>query len=94
MKKVEREGGGFFHYDGTTACFSSLLKAGRNEEILQLIDKGPKNFSFYRMWGVKALLAMGKKAQALRYAEESRDMYTSSSHISKQCQEILLSSGL
>ncbi|MEW6553733.1 MAG: hypothetical protein AB1384_05555 [Actinomycetota bacterium] len=76
------------------ACFSSLLKAGRNEEILELIDRGPKSFRFYREWGVKALLATGKKARALRYAEESRDGYTSSSYISRQCQEILLSSGL
>lgn len=46
------------------------------------------------MWGVKALLAMGKKAQALRYAEESRSEYGSSANISRECQEILLSSGL
>jgi hypothetical protein len=30
---------GFFH--GTTACFSALLRAGRHEEILALLDKGP-----------------------------------------------------
>ncbi len=95
IRKIEaRKGSGFFHYQGTTACFSSLLKAGRNEEILELIDGGPRSFQFYRMWGVRALLAMGKKAHALRYAEESRDGYTSSSNISRQCQEILLSSGL
>ena len=88
------KGSGFFHYQGTTACFSSLLKAGRNEEILELIENGPRSFQYYRMWGVRALLAMGKKAHALRYAEESRDGYTSSTYISRQCQEILLSSGL
>lgn len=95
IRKIEEEeGGGFVYYQGTTAYFSSLLKASRNEEILELIDNGPKSFRYYRMWGVKALLAMGKKAQALRYAEESRDRYSSPTHISRQCQEILLSSGL
>lgn len=95
ISKIEAErGSGFFHYQGTTACFSSLLRAGRNKEIIDLIESGPKNFSFYRDWGVKALLAMGKKAQALRYAEESRDGFSSSLQISLQCQEILLSSGL
>ncbi len=95
IMRIEAErGSGFFHYQGTTACFSALLKAGRNEEILELIDRGPKSFRYYRMWGARALLAMGKKAHALRYAEESRDGYAGSTHISRQCQEILLSSGL
>lgn len=94
MEIKEREGGRFLHLQGMDACFSSLLKAGRNEEILQLIDGGPRSFRFHRMWEVRALLAMGKKARALRYAEESRDGYSSSTEISRKCQEILLSSGL
>lgn len=94
IRKIEEEGCAFVYYQGTTACFSSLLKAGRNEEILELIDSGSKSFRYYRMWGVKALLAMGKKAQALRYAEESRSEYGCSANISRECQEILLSSGL
>lgn len=94
MKIAAQEAPGFFFYQGTAACFSSLLKAGRNDEVLALLESDPKNFRFYREWGVKALLAMGKKAQALRYAEESRDGYVNVTHIAMQCQEILLSSGL
>lgn len=91
---ARRDPGRFYHYEGTTACFSSLLKAGRYEEILRLLDEKPSSLWFDRVWGVRALLAVGKKAQALRYAEESRDAYGSGADISRQCQDILLSSGL
>lgn len=95
MQEIARRNpGAFYHYEGTTACFSSLLKAGRYEEMMRLLEDSTAGLSYHREWGVKALLAMGKKAQALRYAEESRDRYTSSTYVSRQCQEILLSSGL
>ena len=43
---------------------------------------------------LKALAAMGKKAEALRYAEESRGLNEPDEVISAACEEILLSSGL
>lgn len=95
MIRLKREEPGAFHYyRGTPACFSALLRAGRYQEVLDLIERGSRGLSYFRGWGVKALLAMGKKAQALRYAEESRSQYGNSFDIDQQCQEILLSSGL
>lgn len=95
MQEIARENPGtFYYYEGMTACFSSLLKAARYQEIMELLEDSTSKSWHYREWGVKALLAMGNKAQALRYAEESRDRYSSSPQISLQCQEILLSSGL
>lgn len=38
--------------------------------------------------------ALGKRAEALRYAEDSRDQYTSPIVIAMACEEILLASGL
>lgn len=87
-------GSSSIYYRGTVACLSSLLKAGRNGEMLALIEKYPQELDFYREWGVKALLAMGRKAEALKYAEESRSKTMYSFDISGCCQEILLSSGL
>jgi len=62
-----RAGGGYFK--GTSACLSALLAAGRYKEILELLALAPYTFWHDRQWCVKALLAMGKKAEALRYAE-------------------------
>jgi hypothetical protein len=42
---------------------------------------------------VKALAALGKKAEAIRYAEEGRGLNDSPVAIARVCEEILLSSG-
>jgi len=85
-------GHGFFK--GTTTCLASLYAAGRHDELLALIDKAPFKWWHDRRWGVKALAAMGNKAEAIRYAEESRGRNDPSWQIAQACEEILLSSGL
>lgn len=82
------------HFKGTSACLSSLYAAGRHEELLALIDKAPFKWWYDRRWGVKALTAMGKKAEAIRYAEESRGLNDPGWQIAQACEAILLSSGL
>lgn len=89
-----RQPGTYVYFKGTTACLSALLKAGRNEDILSLLDPAPNKYWHYRMWGVKALSAMGRKAEAIRYAEDSRGLNEPLGVISAVCEEILLSSGL
>lgn len=84
--------GGYFK--GTPACLSALFMAGRYAEILELLDLAQYKFWHDRKWGMKALTAMGKKAEALRYAEDSRDNYSSPIAIAEACEEILLASGL
>jgi hypothetical protein len=88
----QKTGSGYFI--GTSACLGALLRAGRYKEILKLLDLAPYTFWHYRQWGVKALAAMGKKAKALRYAEDSRDLNEPNQLISEACEEILLSSGM
>lgn len=89
-----RPGGGASYFKGTTACLSTLLKAGRNNEILSLLELAPNKYWYYRKWGVKALAAMGRKAEAIRYAEDSRGINEPSGAIAEFCEEILLSSGM
>lgn len=84
--------GGYFH--GTIACLSALFHAGRHEELLALLEKAPYSMWHYRQWGVKALAAMGRKAEAIRYAEASRGLNDSPIAIARASEEILLSSGL
>jgi hypothetical protein len=82
------------YFKGTNACLSALLKAGRHQEILDLLALSPRAFWDDRRWGVKALAAMGKKEEALRYAEDSRRPNAPSIAISSACEEILLATGM
>ena len=81
-------------YQGTTLCLSSLFAAGRHEELLRLLEKAPHKWWHNRRWGAKALAAMGRKAEALRYAEASRGLNEPDWQISQDCEAILLSSGM
>lgn len=82
---------GFFH--GTMACLSALLRAGRHEEILALLEKDPFPWWTYRQWGVRALAALGRLDEAIRFAEASRGVNDSPVAIAAACEEVLLASG-
>tara|TARA_R100000005_G_scaffold18672_2_gene7878 strand:- start:23674 stop:24888 length:1215 start_codon:yes stop_codon:yes gene_type:complete len=84
--------GNYFH--GATACLSCLLVAGRYQDLLDLLGLDRKPFWHYRRYGVEALLAMGRKSEALKYAEASRGLNQPDSTIDQACEEILISSGL
>ena len=84
--------GSFFH--GTTACLSCLLVVGRYSEMLELLELDRPSMWHYRRYGVEALLALGRKAEAIRYAEASRGLNQPDSEIDRVCEEILISSGL
>ena len=83
---------GFFK--GTTNCLSALLAAERYDELLALLEMAPYKMWHYRRYGVRALSALGKKAEAIRYAEEGRGLNDSPIAIARACEEVLLSSGL
>jgi hypothetical protein len=80
------------HYHGTAACLSALHVAGRHAEILEVLAH--ETFWPYKRWAVKALVAQGNQAEALRLAESSRSPWASDHDIDRTCEEILLSSGL
>lgn len=82
------------YFKGTSVCLSSLYSAGRYDELLTLIDKAPYKLWHDRQWGVKALVAMNKKAEAIRYAEDSRGRNEPDWLIAQTCEAILLSSGM
>lgn len=81
---------GYFH--GTSACLSALYHAERYQEILDLLSRD--EIWPYKRWAVKALVALGRKAEAIRYAESARGAWTSNNDVNRLCEEILLSSGL
>jgi hypothetical protein len=79
------------HFHGTSMCLSALYAAGRHDEILHLLRN--ERFWPYQRWAVQAFAAMGKKAEAIRYAESCRDAWSNDFEIDNLCQDILLSSG-
>ncbi|MDO9519364.1 MAG: hypothetical protein Q7L19_04015 [Pseudohongiella sp.] len=85
---------GYAFFKGTSACMASLYAAGRYEDLLSLIDKARFKWWHDRRWGVKALLATGNKAEAIRYAEKSRGLNDPGWQIAEACEAIMLSSGL
>jgi len=80
------------HFHGTSMCLSALFRAGRYEEIVELVS-GDRIIWDYKEWAVKALAAQGKEADALRYAEGCRSPWASDLAIDRLCEQILLSSG-
>lgn len=82
---------GFFK--GTSNCLSALLAAERYTEVLELLELAPYKLWHERRYGVRALVALGRKAEAIRYAEESRGLNVSPVAIARACEEVLLSSG-
>jgi hypothetical protein len=81
------------HFKGTAACLSALYAAGRHEELLDLLDLAPHKFWDDRLWGVRALVAQGKTAAAIGYAEDSRGLNQPDGRISLACEEVLLTEG-
>jgi hypothetical protein len=80
---------GYFH--GTSACFSALFRAERYAEIIDILRS--ETFWHYTQWVVKARVARGEKAEAIRYAESCRGQLTPDGFVDRVCEEILLSSG-
>ena len=90
----ETKRGNFSYFQGTSACMSSLLAADRCQELLDLIELAPHIFWDYRKYGVQALIAMGKKGEAIKYAKASCGLNDNPTIIEQVCERILLSSGL
>lgn len=80
------------HFHGTSACLSALYSADRYGEIVDILEVDA--IWPYKRWAVKAQAAMGKKAEAIRYAESCRGPWTPDGEVDAICEEILLSSGL
>jgi len=90
----ETKQGSFSYFQGTSACLSCLLAAGRYQELLDLIDMAPHISWHNRKYGVQAFVGMGKKGEAIKYAKASCGLNDNPEAIDEACQEILLSSGL
>jgi len=82
------------YFKGTSACLACLYAAGRHEQLLALLDKAHFKWWHDRRWGTKALVALGKKEEAVAYAEASRGLNSPDWQIAQDCEAILLSLGM
>lgn len=80
------------HFHGTAACLTALYRAERYDEILDILKS--ERMWHYRRWAVMALAALGRKAEAIQYAESCRGPWTPDGEVDAICEEMLLSSGL
>lgn len=80
------------YFKGTSACLSALLASHRFDELMRLLAS--ETFWPYKQWSVKALLAQGRKAEAVHEAEACRSPWSNDRAIDVTCEQILLSSGL
>ena len=90
----EARQGLFSYFNGTHACLSCLLVAKRYQELLDLIDLYPRISWDYRKYGIDALIAMGRKGDAIAYAKASCGLNDNPTAIDRACEAILISSGL
>ena len=81
-------------FKGTSNCLSALLAAGRYDDLIELLEMNPDPLWHYRQYGVKALASLGKKAEAIRYAEAGQTQYDPPAAVARACEEVMLSSGL
>jgi hypothetical protein len=82
---------GFFK--GTTNCLSSLLAAERYEELLELVAMESSTLWHYHRYAVKAMAAMGRLDEAIRYAEEGPAADNQPMEAARECEELLLEAG-
>jgi len=74
-------------------CLSSLLAAGRHQDIWDLLAVARFPFWDYRKFGVDALVKERRIDEALAYAEASRGLNQPACSIDAACERILLDAG-
>jgi len=78
---------------GSSVCLSSLLAAGRHQELLEVLALQRFPFWHDRKFGMQALASEGRMDEALAYAEASRGLNQPDAAIDAACGKILLDLG-
>jgi tetratricopeptide (TPR) repeat protein len=78
---------------GTDVCLASLLAAGRNDELLEVLSLKPHPIWPWRRYGIRALVAEGRLDDALIYAEASRGLNIPDAAVNAECEVILIAAG-
>ncbi|MFT7620129.1 MAG: hypothetical protein ACI97A_003786 [Planctomycetota bacterium] len=74
------------YFLGTTACLSAMLAAGRNKELIKLVED--QQYWRYKVWAVRAYLAEGSPKKAIRLAESGGHEQESDAEVKRMVKEI------
>jgi hypothetical protein len=89
----ERKHGTYAFFSGTTLCYSALFKAGRHDELLELLAMDPRPIWQYLVWGARVLAQRGQVDDAIAYVRERAGSTTSLETIAHFAEETLLKAG-
>lgn len=92
LKNVQRERqrGTFAFFSGAGVCYSALFKAGRHDELLQLLETTPPPIWPYLVWGGRVLAARGQIDEAIAYVTERAGVNTHEVTIARFAEDLLL----
>jgi len=89
----QRTQGTFAYFSGATLCYSALFKAGRHEEVLQLLAMDPHPIWPYLIWGARVLAHRGQVDEAIAYVRERAGTTVREEAIARFAEEELLKAG-
>ncbi|MBT2326997.1 hypothetical protein J7E62_32405 [Variovorax paradoxus] len=89
----DRENGIYAFFSGTSLCYSALFKAGRHDELLELLATDPRPIWPYLVWGAHVLVARGQVDQAIAYVRERAGSTTSEETVAHFAENALLKAG-
>jgi hypothetical protein len=89
----ERKRGTYAFFSGTSLCYSALFKAGRHDELLELLAMDPRPIWPYLVWGARVLAARGQVDEAIAYARDRAGSSTSLETIARFAEDALLKAG-
>ena len=89
----DRQRGTYAFFSGTTLCYNALVKAGRQDELLELLAMDPRPIWQYLVWGARVLSARGQVDEAIAYVRERAGSTTSLETIAGFAEDALLKAG-
>jgi hypothetical protein len=89
----DRQRGNYAFFSGTTLCYSALFKAGRHDELLELLALEPRPIWQYLIWGARVLAARGQVDEAIAYVREHSGSTTRLETIARFAEDALLKVG-
>ena len=89
----DRKRGTYAFFSGTTLCYSALFKAGRHDELLELLAMDPRPIWQYLVWGARVLAERGQVDEAIAYARDRAGSTTSLETIARFAEDALLKAG-
>jgi hypothetical protein len=89
----ERKRGTYAFFPGTSLCYSALFKAGRHDELLDLLAMDPRAIWSDLVWGARVLAARGQVDEAIAYVRDRAGSTTSLENIARFAEDVLLKAG-